>query len=710
MASFLKSPKISLQLLFWFLIIEFPAEVALTFVSYKSAEKSLNEEVTNSLKAISTRQANQITSYLEDQLRNVNTLSNLPDVVKATNDLNLVFSDSNQFLIHQQKHKDVLLYYRKSFNYTGLRIISKEGNMLFSSKLEELQDNVLNGKLKGTELANIFQRVSTIQQSEISDFSYLPESQEPTAFVGAPIKFERKLIGILVLEINNQEIKKVVNDYVGLGETGETILISKFGDKALFTADTRHDNHAGFQRTSPLDGTDIAVMESLSGKSGNAFTKDYRGKEVLAAWSYIPDLRSGLIVKIDTTEAFASVARLQRILFAIIIGTMLLVIFAAFMVARSISKPIRVLTFAAKKMSEGDLSSRVTIKEKNEIGTLANTFNEMAESIEKNKEKLLTFNRELEVKVTERTKELHAKAVILEKQAKELKEEKEETAQLNEELNQMNEELGATLEKVQKQKELIESKNSNIIASITYAKRIQEAILPPDDLVKFRLPESFILFLPKDIVSGDFYWCSSRNDKVIIAAIDCTGHGVPGAFMSVIGDSLMNQIVNISGITSPDEILRSLKEGVERSLKQDENDNRDGMDVALCVIDRYHKKLEFAGARNPLYYVEGDEVKIEKGDAISIGREARTKERDFSKKTIHLDIPRMYYIFSDGFVDQFGGIKGHDKYTAKRFKEKLLEIHHLPMDAQKQFLFEDLENWRGEEKQTDDIMVIGFKV
>ncbi len=260
---------------------------------------------------------------------------------------------------------------------------------------------------------------------------------------------------------------------------------------------------------------------------------------------------------------------------------------------------------------------------------------------------------------------------------------------------------------ISRQKEIIEEKNKNITASINYAVRIQKASLPQVTTIQTELPDSFILFKPKDIVSGDFYWFSKSEDKIIIAAIDCTGHGIPGAFMSLIGINLLSGIVNENKITEADEILNELHRRVQLALKQDVTANQDGMDAALCVIDTNNKKVDFAGAKNPLVYIQNDTLFRIKGDKKSIG--GKQVEGKFTKHTISAEEPTSFYIFSDGFQDQFGGKNGR-KFMIKNMLNLFSDNHKLPFSKQNEIYDNTITEWKSSLPQTDDILIIGFKL
>ncbi|PLX05846.1 MAG: serine/threonine protein phosphatase, partial [Marinilabiliales bacterium] len=276
--------------------------------------------------------------------------------------------------------------------------------------------------------------------------------------------------------------------------------------------------------------------------------------------------------------------------------------------------------------------------------------------------------------------------------------------------NQILQEKQLAALEIAKQKEELTIKNKNITDSINYAKRIQQAMMPSVYLFKKLFPESFILYKPKDIVSGDFYWITEKNNKVFVSAVDCTGHGVPGAFMSIIGFDLLRNITE-KGIEDPAEILNRLNDGVSEifSRNNEEQTVKDGMDIALCVIDRTDQTIQFAGAFNPLYLVRENKIIEVKANRFSVGMVDKEEDHVFENHEVKIRDNDMFYIFTDGYPDQFGGPLGK-KFKYRRFRHLLLTINNLPVDQQKAFLEENIENWRGELEQVDDILVLGIRL
>jgi serine phosphatase RsbU (regulator of sigma subunit) len=255
---------------------------------------------------------------------------------------------------------------------------------------------------------------------------------------------------------------------------------------------------------------------------------------------------------------------------------------------------------------------------------------------------------------------------------------------------------------------IIEEKNRDIVSSIRYARRIQSAILPPDEVFGKYFSDCFILYKPKDIVSGDFYWVAEKNGKILVAAVDCTGHGVPGAFLSIVGNNSLNKIVNQNGITRPSEILDALNEEVVEVLRHEANPElKDGMDIALCSVDRLNGKMEYAGAFNPLWKMSDGNLTEVKADRVAIG--LKGKQEKYANHEVNLRKGDVFYIFTDGYADQFGG-KDSKKFKLKQLRELVVSIHQKPLPEQKSLLDRKFEEWKQNHDQVDDILVIGIRV
>jgi len=306
---------------------------------------------------------------------------------------------------------------------------------------------------------------------------------------------------------------------------------------------------------------------------------------------------------------------------------------------------------------------------------------------------------------------------LLAQQKKVIEEQNEELNQKNEILNQQNEEIlsqrdeiEAQRDNIKQQKDILSTQNENIKGSIMYAQRIQSAVFPPVAYINEILPDNFILFKPKDIVSGDFYWIKQVNQYIMVIVADCTGHGIPGAFMSILSISLLNEIINLRKITQPSFILNELRTQIKRSLRQVGNDSdaKDGVDLAICLIDQEKNRMEYSGAYNPLVMVRNNEIIEYKGDRMPVSISYKEKE-SFTNHEISVSAGDTFYLFTDGYQDQIGGIEGK-KFMKHHFEEKLLQIHNKSMLEQHDILDTILLDWKKGSEQTDDILVVGFRL
>ncbi len=301
---------------------------------------------------------------------------------------------------------------------------------------------------------------------------------------------------------------------------------------------------------------------------------------------------------------------------------------------------------------------------------------EIIAKLRENEELKDKLNRELELKVAERTAEVISQKEEMEMQNKKI-------AELYKEVTD----------------------------SIETSKVIQQSILPSENVMKMFMPQFFILYKPKDIVSGDFYWFHVKNNKIYIAAVDCTGHGVAGAFMSLIGYNLLNQIMKEKPNDNAAEILTKLNKEVIKSLHQDEVGalSREGMDIALCVLDMTKKTIQYAGANNPLYHIRDNQITVYKADRNSIGIQRGGKTATFVNQELAFQKGDSIYLFSDGYADQIGGKNGTEKFMYPRFRELIVNSSQLGMEEQRELLIETIENWMGEQEQLDDMLVMGFR-
>lgn len=278
------------------------------------------------------------------------------------------------------------------------------------------------------------------------------------------------------------------------------------------------------------------------------------------------------------------------------------------------------------------------------------------------------------------------------------------------EIKKKNKRINIQIEKERKQSEIITKKNTDIMADIRYASRIQHAILPQLDFIQNNIFEYFILHQPKSHVGGDFYWVSPHWDQMIVAVGDCTGHGISGALMHMLAAVYLNEIITSNTFLTASDILEQLRDHIMRSLNQkgDSGEAQDGLDIALVIIDYKKQSLQFAGANNPIYIIRNKELIEIKGDRMPVGIHVNF-DKPFINHEIELKSNDKIYLFSDGYADQFGGPRGK-KFRYKQFKELLINNSHEPMQIQKEILNNVHDKWRGSLDQIDDILVFGLKI
>ncbi len=314
----------------------------------------------------------------------------------------------------------------------------------------------------------------------------------------------------------------------------------------------------------------------------------------------------------------------------------------------------------------------------------------------------------------------------------ELQNQKKEISEKNEELKNLLEEVLSQRDQINEQKNKIEQIHEQVTLSINYAKRIQTTILPDETILIKYFSEHFIFFKPKDVVSGDFYWWTHFNNQTIISVADCTGHGVPGAFMSLLGTLFLDKIIQEQKETNPGIILNKLRNEIIKTLKQkgELREQKDGMDMAVISVNHKTKELQFSGANNPIYIIKAGKLNIINNtniqyDEFSLDDTTEyklytlhpdkmpisiyKKMDDFTTYNIKLEKDERIYLFTDGFADQFGGPKGK-KFKYKAFKELLLKISDKPMKEQKRIIEKTFYEWKGDLEQIDDVTVVGIKI
>ncbi|MFC1631508.1 ATP-binding protein [Candidatus Omnitrophota bacterium] len=393
---------ITTKFILWFLFVALVPLVIATYISYDRSREILEEEVAKSLFAVADNETHQIEVYLRDKERAVTNLSHMSELVEAVERFAAVAElgrESPEYLQVDQELRPFLSYYKDSTGYDDLFLIDAQGLILFSVEEKVNLQSVYEIALyKDSELARALIEVKESLRTEVSDFEYSPEDKESALFIAAPVFRQADLVGVVALQMSNSELSEMLRDYNGLGETGETMIVSRMQDKTVFITPLRFDPEAAFTRELATDSENQIDIEGLvEAKYGTGATNiDYRGEEVVTVIRYLPSFRWGLVVKMDTAEIFASAERLRDTLLTVSFILLGVVVLMAILIARSVSSPIKNLTEVSSVITGGNLKARAQVKSEDEIGELANSFNQMTDSLVKAKANVEQKKEELE--------------------------------------------------------------------------------------------------------------------------------------------------------------------------------------------------------------------------------------------------------------------------------------------------------------------------
>lgn len=410
---YFKNFQITTKFVLWFLIIALLPLAIATYMSYYNSRKILEEEATSRLFAVADNKANQIEAYLREKRRNVTQLSLTSDLTDAVEKFEEAFDiggiNSPEYRAVDQKFSPFLTYYQRLFGYNDLFLVSTDGRVIFSTKKEKFTKSLFEIALrKDSELANVFVKIveSFPFKTEISNFEYDPKTDKAIVFIAVPILSGGDLIGAIIAQMDNQGIAELVQDYTGLGRTGETVIGTKIGNEVVVITPLRFDPEATFKRRIVMGSErGLYLQKAVEGRSASGASIDYRGKEILTICNYLPSFQLGMIVKMDTAEIFASANRLRNTLVVISLALLMLVVIMAILIARSVSGPIKELTRVSGIITQGNLLERAHINTEDEIGELAHSFNHMTDRLVEAK-----ANVEQEKAKVEEQKELLEKA------------------------------------------------------------------------------------------------------------------------------------------------------------------------------------------------------------------------------------------------------------------------------------------------------------
>ncbi|MFC1708658.1 ATP-binding protein [Candidatus Omnitrophota bacterium] len=394
---------ITSKFILWFLIVALAPLIVSTFISYRSSRNVLKEEVSKILLAIAENKANQVRVYLDKKEEDVVQLSHMSDVIVAVERFDEAYdvskkTDSPEYAAVDQEFRPFLSYYQKALGFEDLFLVRAYGDVIFSVKRKKMLKSIYaKGPYKDTQLAEVFVEANKSKQTEVSDFEYFPQVKKGYVFIASPVFRGGEVIGVVVAQLGTEEISRLVQDYSDLGSTGEFGIAAKIKDEVVFIAPLRFDREAAFKKRVPIGSKEYPnIQKAVMGERGSGVSMDYRGKEVMSVWRHLPTFRWGMVVKMDTTEVFVMAKQLRNNLLRISIVLLIIVAVIAIIIAKTVSSPIRELTTISGEIADGNLSARVEIDTKDEIGELAQSFNQMTDKLVRAKEDVEQKNVEVE--------------------------------------------------------------------------------------------------------------------------------------------------------------------------------------------------------------------------------------------------------------------------------------------------------------------------
>lgn len=554
-------------------------------------------------------------------------------------------------------------------------IDSKTGYILFTNdKNSEIGANVLEEPFKNTSIRKAFDAVREYKEPKtlLVDFeTYPPANNEQTAFIACPMIKDSVNIGILVAEIGIEELDDILTfdrDWKNqnMGKTGEVYLVGPdmyMRSQSRFLLEDKDSLMKTIAQAAMISKKDLKQLResksaiksiqidsecsrrAIAGKTGTAKVLDYRGVPILGAYSplKINNIHWGIVSKMDQSEAFFEITELRYFLIITYLIVLLISTLIAVFIAKKIAKPIQQLSYHAKELSTGNFDTIISVQGKDEIGELATSFRVMQHTVVSLIDNLTETNRNLSVK------------------------------------------------------------SKDLFDSIAYAQQIQENIFPSKEMVNSYVPDSFVFFQPRDVVSGDFYWAAERNKELYLGVCDSTGHGIPGAFMSLLNVSFLNEALMNEKIEKPGDILEKVR-CLLKSVFQYER--HDGMDGILIRFNPNSNIITYAASNNAPILVRNGNYSVLEYDKIPVGNSSKSEK--FQTFSFEIQSGDMLYLITDGFPDQFGGPLDK-KYKYRPFYEFLVSISHLPTEEQHELVKNEFFAWQKDCEQVDDVMVLGIR-
>jgi serine phosphatase RsbU (regulator of sigma subunit) len=627
--------------------------ITLSYFANKEAQTTIKTQILSELTGVNQSFMNNLDRFMHQRVTDVKGFAKDP-VIRYSSDKEEIKARLRQLEVTHQ------IYDAFSF-FTIAELQKPDSSVRLTASETRLYDRYRIRALENTDKDYVID-FSADQKKIIHFISFVKDdSSKVTGVIIARMLIER-MYEIFSMNSDNNYLYDSFK--IDLINSERLLIYSNYNEEGILS-----EKYKDLGTLEVIEKQDTSVYETVDKLYFITKDKGYMNY-IGEGWTFISS--------ISKEKAFAPVKRLSSKLVYISMIITIVSGIIAYIFAKRLSNPINQLTKSADKIASGNFDTQLNVTNHDEIGYLAKQFQFMA--------------------------------VSLKKKIIEIQEQKRKIESQNKEINHAFSE--------------IETKNKQILASINYAKKIQQSMLPDKTQLFQYFADAFVLYLPKDIVSGDFFWFDTVHDKLtkkkqfVIAAADCTGHGVPGAILSILGSNLLTNILLYGGYTQPKEVLARLNKNIIAALRQEESvfdNSQDGMEIALCSFDMETNEILFAGGGRPLWIIREGNLIILDGDRVTVGGVSRlakkkgaSEEFNITEHTFQIKRGDKIYLFSDGFKDQLG--KDKKRFSERRFKELITDIAYLPMSEQQGLLQKILIEYSGDEKQTDDILIIGIEI
>jgi serine phosphatase RsbU (regulator of sigma subunit) len=662
------APKFNIanKLLGWFLLVALVPLVTVGYISYQNSAIALKEEVLNNLITIAEDKADHIIAYIKERKKSVTVLIHTQHIIGSFDKFTTAFkfgTESSEYKAVKEPFGAEISRHKEIYGYYDIFLISPEGDIVFTVNHEaDFGTNLRTGPYKDTELAKVFYRAHTLLETEISDFQrYAPSGNEATAFIAAPVIHEGKLLGIFAVQLNTKEINQLAQNFTGLGKTGEIVIASHKDDHALFLTPTRHDPEAAFNRKVMLGSEKASpIQQAINGKKGAGLSHDYLNQEVIAVWRYLPHLRWGIVVKINTAEAFIPIFKLARLFLIVGFLTVFGVVLLALLVSKTISRPIVSLTRATKLIAAGDLTVKVEIESNDEIGLLAQCFNDM-----------ITEREQAEIK---------------------LRLAKEATEEANQKITALNEQL--------------HSENLRLGCELNVAYQIQQMLLPSKkELQQIEDLDIACFMKPADEVGGDYYDVFYQNGQVLIGIGDVTGHGLESGVLAIMVQSAVRTLLAATSHELDSvKFFSALNQMVYHNVIRMNAEKS----LTLVLLSIQNGQLTLTGQHEEMIVVR--KGKLELIDTVDLGFPIGLDEEigDFVNQAIvPLNAGDVVVLYTDGITEAINSDKV--EYGLERLCEVVKQNWQRTADEIRQVVIDDVWQHIGTQKIFDDITLLVLK-